>query len=128
MDPNKPASSDAPSGRPAAAAPPAANRRVTARKVLRRPATVNLPGGLSRDATTWDLGADGMSLLSAKPISPGSKCTVAFEVPRGAASDPVSIPGKVVYCSFLGPQGFKVGMVFGSLDAPGADIVAEFLK
>ncbi|TMH30978.1 MAG: PilZ domain-containing protein [Betaproteobacteria bacterium] len=105
---------------------PETNRRVTPRKVLRRAAIVTPPDGVERSVSTWDLGLDGMSVLSSRPISPGTKCMVRFEVPlRGSAVD-VSAQVKSVYCSFMGADGFKVGMVFIHLDASSATAISDF--
>lgn len=87
---------------------PFPNRRHYARKVLRAAASVQLPSG-PRDVRTWDVGIDGMSLVSPKPIAPGTRCTVRFDLP---GSGPVSVTAKTVYCSLIGAEGFKVGLVF----------------
>lgn len=102
------------------------NRRLHDRKVLRRPATVLLPGGLTRDVRTWDLGVDGMSLVSPKPIPPGTKCTVTVEWPDAATT--LSLSSKAVYCSLLGADGFKVGLVFAGLDAATVQVIEQFVQ
>jgi hypothetical protein len=107
---------------------PANNRRIHPRKVLRAPATVVLPGQPPRDSRTWDVGLDGMSLMSPKPIPPGTKCEVSFEVPIGGKASRVTAPVKVLYCSFTGDEGFKVGTSFGELDDDSRDAVKEFTR
>lgn len=104
---------------------PGANRRIHPRKVLRRPATV-VVAGQPREARTWDLGLDGMSFLSARPIPPGTRCEVRFELPVGDQASAVSAPVKVLYCSFCGADGFKVGTAFGTLDDDIMDAVRQF--
>jgi hypothetical protein len=106
---------------------PFSNRRVSPRKVLRRPATVTLPGGVERVVRTWDVGLDGMSLVSPKPIPPGSKCTVAVELPDGDTWRQVHLPVKTVYCSLMGAEGVKVGMLFGALDADTERVIRNFV-
>jgi hypothetical protein len=106
---------------------PQSNRRVSARKVLRRPATVTLPGGIERVVRTWDVGLDGMSLLSPKPIPPGTRCTVAVELPDGDTWRAVQLPVKTVYCSLMGAEGVKVGMVFGALDPDTERLIQHFV-
>src|SRR6185369_1613907 len=96
---------------------PSTNRRVSARKALRRPATVTLPGGVERVVRTWDVGVDGLSIVAAKPIPPGTRCSVTLELPDGDSWRPLQVPVKTVYCSLMGQEGVKVGMVFGTLDA-----------
>lgn len=107
---------------------PPTNRRLYARKVLRRAATVVLPGDVARGVKTWDLGVDGMSILSAKPIPPGTRCRLRFELPQADAAKPLEVPVKAVYCSFSGIDGFKVGMSFTDLDAASATAIEEFSK
>src|SRR5439155_15356362 len=55
----------------------ARNRRAAPRKAVRQTATVAY-GDASRTVQTWDLGRDGMCLLSARPIAPGTRCTITF--------------------------------------------------
>ena len=104
------------------------NRRLYARKVLRRAATVVLPGGVEREVKTWDVGLDGMAVLSPKPISPGTRCELTFEVPQGDRSTEVNVPVKVVYCSFSGTDGFKVGLSFGDMDAHSTAAIQQFAQ
>jgi len=104
------------------------NRRASARKVLRRPATVTLPGGVERVVRTWDVGLDGLSLLSPKPIPPGTKCTVMVELPDGDTWRTLQLPVKTVYCSLMGAEGVKVGMVFGALDPDSERVIRHFVE
>ncbi|HEX6708353.1 MAG TPA: PilZ domain-containing protein [Albitalea sp.] len=105
------------------------NRRVHARKVLRTTATVTLPGAEPRPMRTWDLGLDGLSLVAPRPISPGTRCTVTLALPVGS-DDPVevSVAAKSVYSSLMGPEGFKVGLVFTALDAPSEAAIRAFVS
>ena len=95
---------------------PGNNRRIHPRKVLRAAVTVTVPGQAPREGRTWDLGIDGMSIMSPRPIPPGTRCEVSFELPVGGKVLPVTAAVKVLYCSFSGPDGFKVGTAFGELD------------
>lgn len=108
------------------ASPNITNRRAGPRKILRSAATLVLPGGLEREVKTWDLGVDGLCILSSKPISPGSRCKVTFDVPLSGRTSTVTVPIKVVYSSFSGPEGFKVGTVFSDLDDDSAGAITEF--
>ena len=107
---------------------PGNNRRIHPRKVLRAPAKVTLPGQPPRESRTWDVGVDGMSLMSSKPIPPGTRCEVSFELPVGGEVRPVTAAVKVLYCSFSGPDGFKVGTAFGDLDDDSRDAVNGFAE
>jgi len=106
---------------------PGSNRRLSARRVLRRPATVVMPGGAQRPVKTWDIGVDGMSLVSAKPIPPGTRCTVRMELPDGDALRAVDVPVKTLYCSLLGPEGVKVGAVYMALDEDTERLIQRFM-
>lgn len=105
---------------------PGTNRRIHPRKVLRAVAKLTVPGQPPREGKTWDLGVDGMSIMAQKPISPGTKCEVRFDLPLGGKVLPVTAPVKVLYCSFSGPDGFKIGTAFGDLDDDSRDAVNGF--
>lgn len=78
--------------------------------------------------TTWDIGQDGLSVLSSKPISPGSKCQVSFDLVASHKTTQITAPVKVAYCSFSGLSGFKVGMTFGVLDPDTTSAIEEFSR
>ena len=103
--------------------PPDRNRRVVPRRAYRQPATVLL-GGASRAVQTWDLGRDGMCLLATRPIAPGTRCQISFELPVDGESVQVTATAKVVYSSYSAAGEFKIGAVFTGL----ADDVALLLS
>ncbi|MES2957875.1 MAG: PilZ domain-containing protein [Pseudomonadota bacterium] len=102
------------------------NRRASRRKGLRQPCTLVLPDGSVRQGTSADVGVDGLSLHCARPISPGTACRVSFDLPLHDRQ--VSIKGglKVVYSSYSGAAGFKIGAMFTDLDEPSAEALREF--
>ncbi len=106
-------------------APPDRNRRATPRKALRRDATV-VYGDASRVVRTWDLGRDGMCLLASRPIAPGTRCKVTFDVPLGAELVGVTAAAKVVYSSYSAPGEFKIGAVFTDLGDDVALVLGKF--
>jgi len=87
-----------------------------------------VPGQLPREGRTWDLGIDGMSIMSPRPISPGTRCEISFEVPVGGKLLPVTAVVKVLYCSYSGPDGFKVGTAFVELDDESREAVNAFAQ
>ena len=101
------------------------NRRVHARKVLRSDATVRA-GNVAREVRTWDLGLDGVSVVSPRPIAPVTRCTLTLRLPDAGGAE-LLVPARAVWCSLLGPEGFKVGLAFGPLDASVRDALARFL-
>jgi hypothetical protein len=96
--------------------------------VLRQPAVLIVsPGQVSRDVVVWDLGLDGMSVLSPKPVPPGSRCEVRFELPQGGVpAMPVKAAVKTVYSSFVGRDGFRIGLVFTQLPDDMAALIDQF--
>jgi hypothetical protein len=110
------------------AMPMTPSRRATRRTGLKGAAVVLLPGNVARDAQMCDLSSEGLSVMSARPISPGSRCTVNFELPFGDGRSPaLSVATRSLYSSYTGDAGFKVGMVFTALDAPAQALIDEFL-
>lgn len=101
------------------------NRRISRRKGVRRPCTLLMPGQPPRELTTWDLGLDGMCLLSPRPVTPGSRCEARFELP--GHPEPLHAGAKVVYSSYCGVDGFRIGLVFAELDEAVADTLQAFV-
>jgi len=104
---------------------PEGNRRIVPRKAVRQTASL-VVGDATREVQTWDLGRDGMCLLSPRPIAPGTRCKVTFEVPL--ATGPMSLAAglKIVYSSYSASGEFKIGAVFTDLDEGVADILGKF--
>ena len=104
---------------------PEVNRRVVPRKALRQTATV-VQGDTMREVQTWDLGRDGMCLLSPRPIAPGTRCRVTFDVPLSTGPMSLTAGLKIVYSSYSASGEFKIGAVFTDLDEAIADILGKF--
>jgi PilZ domain len=104
---------------------PEHNRRVVPRKALRQAATVVL-GDATREARTFDLGRDGMCLLSPKPIAPGTRCKVTFDVPFADGPVNVTVSAKVVYSSYAAIGEFKIGVAFTELDEATSLVLGKF--
>jgi hypothetical protein len=104
---------------------PEGNRRVVPRKALRQTARL-VVGDATREVRTWDLGRDGMCLLSPRPIAPGTRCNVTFDVPLAAGPMSLTAGLKVVYSSYSASGEFKIGAVFTDLDEGVALILARF--
>ena len=103
--------------------PHALNRRAGRRTALRGPATVVLSHA-PMDVQLCDLGPDGLCVLTRRPISPGTRCTLSFDLPSDAGPVPLTVRVKVVYSSFSGANGFKVGAIFIDLDQSTVDMLA----
>lgn len=104
----------------------AKNRRAAPRKAVRQPATVAY-GDASRTVQTWDLGRDGMCLVSARPIAPGTRCTITFELPLGGERIGIVAAAKIVYSSYSAAGEFKIGAFFTDLDEGMALALGKFV-
>ena len=104
----------------------AKNRRAAPRKAIRQPATL-VHGDASRTVQTWDLGRDGMCLLSSRPIAPGTRCTITFDLPVGAERIGVVAAAKIVYSSYSAAGEFKIGAFFTDLDEGTALALGKFV-
>jgi len=101
------------------------NRRAFARTVIRQPATL-VHGDTSHAVQTFDIGQAGMCLLAGRPIGPGSRCSVTFDLPFRDGPVAVTATLKVVYSSYLSAGQFKIGTVFTDLDDDAALALARF--
>src|SRR3954470_5903546 len=101
------------------------NRRTSPRKMIRGDATV-VCGDVSRTIQTWDLGKDGMCLVAARPIAPGTRCKITFDVPFPNAPTTVTVAAKVVYSSYSAPGEFKIGALFTDLAEDVTRVLVRF--
>jgi hypothetical protein len=101
------------------------NRRTSPRKMIRGDATVAY-GDLSKPVQTWDLGKDGMCLLAPRPIAPGTRCKITFDVPFRNEQINVTASAKVVYSSYSAAGEFKIGVMFTDLDEAVAAVLGRF--
>lgn len=102
------------------------NRRTSPRMAIRRPAAVAI-GDTRKDVQTWDIGRDGMCLLAPRPITPGTRCRISFELPLGSELVAVSATAKIVYSSYSAAGEFRIGAVFLDLDGAAATAIGEFV-
>ena len=105
--------------------PPDRNRRASPRKAIRRAARI-LVADTERDVQTWDLGRDGMCLVSTRPIAPGTRCRIVFDLPLGGEPVAVSAAAKIVYSSYSAAGEFKIGALFLDLDEGVAAALGNF--
>jgi hypothetical protein len=106
--------------------PSPSNRRSWPRVRLRQPATVSITGSPAFTAETCDLARDGIGFASPRPISPGRRGEVAFELPSGGGG--LTLPIKVVHSSYVGPHQFQIGAAFLELRPEAAQAIAAFLE
>lgn len=95
------------------------SRRLQPRNALRWPVTIVIAGGTERQGVTMDLSAEGLSLSTDRPITPGSRCTLLL---RPSPQDGwLTLEVKAVYSSYTAPGDFRIGMAFLPQDAEGRD-------
>lgn len=105
--------------------PPESSRRVAARRAIREDAI--LAHGTTRSTVqTWDVGRDGISVIAARPIAPGTRCRIEFELRAGSAPQAIAASAKVVYSSYSAAGQFKIGAVFIDLDDESARGLERF--
>ena len=92
---------------------------------IRRPATVTI-GDVRKDVQTWDLAREGMCLVAPRPIAPGTRCRIAFELPVGGALVAIDATAKIVYSSYSAAGEFKIGAFFTDLDEATALALGAF--
>ena len=100
------------------------NRRAFPRTAMRQPATL-VHGDHSLAVQTVDLGQGGLSFVAPRPVAPGTRCTLSFEVPLADAPVGLAVALKVVYSSYLAAEQFKIGTVFTALDDAAAEVLAR---
>lgn len=76
---------------------------------------------------TTDVGTEGLSFHFARPIAPGTRCRISFDLPLTAHSMPIDAPIKTVYSSYCGADGFRIGAVFTALDPQCSAALLEFV-
>jgi hypothetical protein len=104
------------------------NRRLSTRTAFRDPASVVMPDGTLREVRMWDLGTDGASLVSPKPIPQGISFELIFDLPGRAGPIHVVLRAKAVYSSYMAASQFRIGAIFVDLGAAEAAAIAEFIS
>ena len=101
------------------------NRRASARTAIRQPATIVI-GETTVAVQTVDLGPGGLCFLAHRPVGPGTRCTIAFQLPLAEGPAEVSASLKVVYSSYVAAEQFKIGTVFTVLDDAAARLLERY--
>ena len=103
-------------------------RRQSHRKSLHRPAKVAPEHGHVLDASTADVGTDGISIFIEESLPIGTKCLISFEIPMGGKLRKVVMVVKVKYCTCCGLDGFRIGMERVEIEKSSAETVEKFLE
>lgn len=106
------------------------NQRRNERRVLRRPAQMQLQDGQVLQALARDIGLGGIGLIIPANLRPRAPCVVRLVLPqaKGAAAE-LTVRGVVNYSVYSGAEGgFLAGVVFAALDEAAATAIQDFLK
>lgn len=103
------------------------SRRRHDRLSLRCPVLIQLASPPDREGIVQDMSPQGLSLFTARPIEPGSRCILRLVLPLPSGAREVMLPAKAVYSSYTGPGAFRIGMLFMSLPPEAQAAVRELL-
>lgn len=73
-----------------------------------------------------DVGVDGFSFMARRPVSPGTRLQMSFELPAVPAVH-VDATAISLYSSYEGADGFRIGARFLDLPDAAADAIAAFV-
>lgn len=104
-----------------------ANRRRTARKIMRFKALVLLPDDQLLEAHTIDLSLGGACLSVPTPLVVGEECRMQMEFTACGATRSVLLISEVCYRTPL-DDGFRIGVRFVQLDSETATFLTTLLE
>ena len=98
------------------------------RVALRRSAMVVISEGATCPATTLDIGKGGLSMITDKPIAPGTRCKIALEWPADeGVTHMLELPARTVYSSYLAPKRFRVGVAFSKIEPEALALLQDLM-
>jgi c-di-GMP-binding flagellar brake protein YcgR len=105
-------------------------RRQAPRRLLRRPATILLPGEQQLQVRSLDISSGGMGIVA--PANPpiGMACGIRFQVP-GPNAAPVVVQTRVKVMQSTwstADDGFKVGLQFQELSPAHQKLIRDYLE
>ena len=102
--------------------------RVGARKILRCPARVTLPGAATLKARTFDVSMAGISVIIDSPLPLNERYQIAFDAMVGGKVMKLNITARAIHCSLSGTEGFRVGFHFEKNDEATLKAVRQLLS
>jgi hypothetical protein len=107
------------------ATPARRDQRLEARKTLRIEATVTTQSGRSLQATTMNISAHGVELISPVDLPPATMCEVSFVSEAGLQPQRVTAHACVVRCE-RAAGGYRLGLLL-SASSPRANDILQCL-
>jgi hypothetical protein len=95
---------------------------------MRRLAVLSFASGQTLHVETLELSESGLSVISPKPLANGIECGLRFDVFFNGRRVVVVGSAKVVNCTCVGLEGFRLGMQMTVADAQVQHTLAEFLS
>jgi hypothetical protein len=102
--------------------------RAAARKILRCPARVTLPGTVTIKARTFDVSMAGMSVIIDNPLPLNERYQIEFETLAGGKVLKFNITARAIHCSLSGTDGFRVGFHFEKNDEATLKAIRQLLS
>lgn len=96
-------------------------RRTRSRLTFESPVVLTMADGSTREATTHDISLAGLSVVTERPIAPGSRCTVVLALSQAGHDTDLTLAAKAVYSSYTAPRQFRIGLVFTQIDPQGQE-------
>ena len=114
--------------RAAAAEQRRADRRTSARKVMRVQARIRVPGEEAPlDAHTVDLSVGGVSITSSQQLNLGQECSVELGISAPEIAPPPGLRARVRYCGRLRDGQYRIGFEFSSVSIEAAELLVAVL-
>jgi len=98
-----------------------------ARKVVRVPVRIALPGGAVLKARTVDISLGGICVLVGEQLPVGQAGRVDFESTVNGQLRRVTAEAKVIYSILRGTEGFRTGLQFVQIDSANNKTLAEMM-
>ena len=107
--------------------PPAAERRMRDRSVLRVQARI-LVDGEAIEVDTTDLSPHGVAVTSLRQLNIDQECSIELGISVTALATPPMLRASVRYCAQLAEGRFKIGMKFTAVSIEAAELIVNALE
>ena len=104
-----------------------ADRRTSARKVMRVQARISIPGEDPLDAHTVDLSLGGVSITSSQQLNQGQECIVELGISAAEIAPAPGLRARVRYCGRLRDGQYRIGFKFSAVSIEAAELIVAVL-